>query len=43
MSRRVSQVEVGLHVYEKAWLRLASLQAMGFQTDRRDATPQPHV
>jgi hypothetical protein len=35
------KVDVGLPVNEEALLRLASLQAIGSHTDRRDATPQP--
>jgi len=41
LSRRLSKVEVGGHVNEEAGLSLASAGAIGSQTARRDAAPQP--
>jgi hypothetical protein len=41
ISRSLSKVEVGGHVNEEAGLRLASVGAIGSQTARRDAAPQP--
>jgi hypothetical protein len=35
----VSQVTVGGQGNEEAWLRRASVQAIGSHTDRSDATP----
>jgi hypothetical protein len=32
-----------VHVHEEAWLRRASLRAIGSQTVRRDAAPPPDV